>query len=437
MQNRICIRNVVKGIDHADLLLARAPKPLLLVTTSRDFFSIQGVLETEYEVSRFYKAFGKEENFARSEDDTVHASTLKNREAMYAFFQKHLNNPGNIADEEIQKLTVEEMKVTETGQVLTSLKSETVFSLNSKEAEKLFGRLQSSRKDQNSHLKKVLDSAKKLSGYIEPENVESPVFTGRFAREGYAVEKYFVRGEGRYVLPYLLFVPEKSNGKALIYLHPAGKAAEAGPDEEMEWFAKNGITVLAPDLAGIGETGTGSYNGNVYTENPSYSVWFASMLTGRSITGIRAGDVTRLTMILNQREGINGIYGLARKEMAPVLLHAAAFNGDINRIALIEPYVSFQSVVMNRFYKLSFMHSSVPGAIGAYDLPDLAATLAPGKLLITDITDGSGAPSVNENVMRELEVIRSTYKAVNAENKLNIIVKSSGKPYDLYTEWIK
>lgn len=311
-------QNIVKGIDHADLLLARAPKPLLLVTTSRDFFSIQGVLETENEASRFYKAFGKEENFGRSEDDTVHASTRKNREAMYAFFQKSLNNPGNPADEQIQMLSVEEMKVTETGQVLTSLKSETVFSLNSRQAEKLFDGLQSSRNDLENHIKRVLESAKRLSGYIEPVKVDVPVFTGRINRDGYAVEKYFMKGEGEYVLPYLLFVPEKSNGKALIYLNPEGKAAGASAGGEMAWFVKNGITVLAPDLPGVGETG------NTSASSPSYSVWYASMLIGRSITGIRAGDVNRLSILLGKRPGINEIYGLARKEMAPVLLHAAA-----------------------------------------------------------------------------------------------------------------
>ena len=32
---------IARGIDHADLLEVRAPKPALLVSTTRDFFSIQ------------------------------------------------------------------------------------------------------------------------------------------------------------------------------------------------------------------------------------------------------------------------------------------------------------------------------------------------------------------------------------------------------------
>ena len=36
------------------------------------------------------------------EDDTVHRSTKKNREAMYAFFQKYLDNPGSPEDVDVE-----------------------------------------------------------------------------------------------------------------------------------------------------------------------------------------------------------------------------------------------------------------------------------------------------------------------------------------------
>lgn len=46
---------IIRGIDHGDFLLVRAPKPALMITTTRDMFSIQGVLETEKEVAAIYK----------------------------------------------------------------------------------------------------------------------------------------------------------------------------------------------------------------------------------------------------------------------------------------------------------------------------------------------------------------------------------------------
>src|SRR5450759_2770017 len=45
---------ISRGIDHGDFLLVRAPKPALMITTTRDMFSIQGAMETEKEVAAIY-----------------------------------------------------------------------------------------------------------------------------------------------------------------------------------------------------------------------------------------------------------------------------------------------------------------------------------------------------------------------------------------------
>jgi hypothetical protein len=425
---------VARGIDQPDFLLVRAPKPALMITTTRDIFSIQGVRENEQEVRRIYKAYGKEDNFGRTEDDAPHESTRKNREAMYVFFQKHLNNPGNPNDEETQILSVEEIQVTATGQVSTSLGGETVFSLNRKEAEKLENKLQASRADLPLHISTAVNSAKKLSGYREPSGTVEPVFTGRFQMEGYVIEKYFLKGEGDYVIPYLLLKPDRSNDKSLIYLHPAGKSVNASPGGEMEWFARNGFTVLSPDLLGIGETG---YRDTIY-DHTYIRNWFGSMMIGRSIVGIRAGDVVRLCHVLEKNNETGELYALARKEMAPVLLHAAAFYPAIKRIALVEPYSSYLSIVTNRFYKSGFIYSTVPGALKAYDLPDLAASLAPRKLLIAGITDGNGENAGSEDIISEFDLVKTAYRNKNADGQLNIVKgELSGKPYPIFLEWIK
>jgi hypothetical protein len=232
--------------------------------------------------------------------------------------------------------------------------------------------------------------------------------------------------------------PENSNHKALIYLHPSGKSAEALPGGEMEWFVKNGFTVLAPDLLGIGEMGPGKYRGDSYIKGVSYNVWFLSILIGRSIVGVQAGDVVRLVNLLKKTQGIDEIYGLARKEMAPVLLHAAAFDPSITRIALVQPYSSYLSIVTNRFYKPDFVHGGIPAALEAYDLPDLAASLAPKKLVMAGVTDGADSNSNPESIKKDLQVISDAYHNRNADNQLNIVTGSSTKELqDLYEAWMK
>ncbi len=429
---------IVRGIDQPDLLSVRAPKPALMITTTRDIFSIQGAIEAEREVSLIYKAYGREDNFGRAEDDTSHASTKKNRESMYTFFQKHLKNPGNPKDEPTRSLTKEEIQVTATGQISTSLGGETVFTLNRKESEKLEVKLDSLRADPGKFLPAVLKSAKKLSGYKDPSESGEPVFSGRYRKEGYVIEKYFIKGEGNYVLPYLLMIPDRSRGTAVIYLHPSGKSAEAAEGGEMEWFARQGFTVLAPDMVGVGETGPGVFQGDAYIEGGSHNLWYASMLIGRSIVGIRAADVVMFTRLLKKREGIRDIFEVARKEMAPVALFAAAFEPSVSRIALIGPYSSYLSIVRNRFYASSFIPGVIPGALREFDLPDIAASLAPRSLLMAGVTDGNGKTGDTAAINKDLSVIRNAYKVQNAVSKLNIIPLPSDKSPDaIFSVWIK
>ena len=425
------------GIDHPDFIIARAPKPTLIMATTEDFFSIQGARETYSDLKKIYTLFGKPDNIKMTEDSGGHGYTKKNREAMYAFFQKHLQLPGSSAEEQVDFASPKELQKTSTGQLATSLGGETVFSLNKKEAEKYVDQLKISRTHFPQYLTGVLSSAKKLSGYEEPKVTQNPVFTGTVRRDGYVIEKYFVKGEGDYIIPYLLMVPDKPNNKALIYLHPGGKSAEASEGGEMERFVKKGFIVLAPDLIGTGETGSGIFKGDSNISLVSYNMWFTSLVVDKSILGIRASDVVRLTRLLKKRNDVKEVYGIARKEMAPVMLYAAAFEKAIARIGLMDAYSSYASIVMNEFYCPCFVQNLVPGALTAYDLPDLAASLAPRKLILEGTTDANGKTIDQEAIKKDLDVIRKAYELKNAREQLIISSKDEGKLSDLLLQWSK
>lgn len=428
---------IARGIDHADFLTVRAPKPTLVIAPTRDFFSIQGAREAVKEASAAFKAYGKEENLGIAEDDEGHASTEKNRMAMYAFFQKHLKNPGSNTDIPIEPLT-RELQVTATGQVHTSIKNaETIFTLTRRQAMEREERLNASRKDLAKHLPSIVAAAKELSGYQAPGNANEPAFAGRTRKPGgYVMEKYFIKGYGDYTIPYVLMIPDKPNNKALLYLHSAGKAAAAGEGGEIESFVQQGFTVLAPDLLGIGETGAGDFRGDAFIKGISYNIWFASILVNRSIVGLRAGDVVRLAQTLKNNTAITDVYALADNELSPVLLHAAAFDQTISRVALVSPYSSYHSMVSNRFYNARYVYSSVAGALKAYDLPDLAASLAPRKLSIVNVKDGEGKAIDAEKAKEAYSIVRSAYAGKNADNQLNIIVEASDKSVaDMLRSW--
>ena len=416
------------GLDHADFLEVRAPRPALMITTTNDMFSIQGARETEAEVARLYAAYGKPENFGRAEDFGVHESTKKNREAMYSFFQKHLGQPGSPSDEDVDHLTKEELQVTPSGQLATSLGGETIFSLTEKEAEVLAEAQQVSRKNLSSYLPRAVAAAQKLSGYREPSMTDEPVMTGNLMKKGFSIEKYFLKGEGDYVIPYLLYLPAQPDKKALLYLHPGGKA-QATASGDVEEYVRRGYTVLVPDMVGNGELGPGDWSGENYFKHAryaglSYPIWTAGLLVGRSIAGIRAGDAVKLAHVLKKRTDAAGVSATAVGEMAPVLLHAAAFDKSISEITLREPLTSYRSLVTTRFYQPGFTENAVPAVLQAYDLPDLAASLAPRKLTIFNPLDGSGEAADKIDLEKDFSVIKAAYESKKAEKNLRIETKN-------------
>ena len=436
---QVFYHGISNGLDHADLLEVRAPKPALQISTSRDFFSIQGAKETEKEVNKVYEVFDAKDDFYRVEDNDVHASTKKNREALYSFFQKHFNLPGSSIDEEVEYLTPEEFKITETGQVVTSLGGETIFSLNKKEAEKSIDKIKLLEKNIDTHLIDVVKSAKEIVGYANPQNIDDAVFTGRYENEGYVIEKYFINGETNSPIPFLLFIPNKITASPIVYLNPKGKSAEL---DEVEWLVKQGHVVLAADLIGFGEMKQEIFSRSKFSKFGEISdpQWGGPVVTGISIVGIHAADIQRLVHFLKNKSGLKSenVFAVAKGDVAPALAHAAAFEKSFSKIVLIEPLGSYASVVTNKFYKVNPMYPFIPGILAEYDLPNIEAALAPNKLLIINAKDQMGKELSQKMLDENFAVVKTSYKKSNINKNLQIIsLKEKQNIFNVYSKWLK
>ena len=391
---QILYHGIAEGVDHLDLLLARAPKPTLMVTTTRDYFSIQGARETFARARKAWTALGEAGAVNMAEDNAPHASTVKNREAMYAFFQKYLGLPGSSKDEPVERLDPADIRVTKTGQVVTSYDGRTIFEIIKEDSLK---RIASVGPDN------LVEEVERISGYRKPVKKASPVFTGRLDRDGYGIERYFAEGEGGYPVPFLLFIPDgRDSCPAVLYLHPGGKSAAAGTGQEIEAIVKSGYAVLAPDLIGLGEMGPGSFTGDAWdfkVGRGAYNIWYLALQAGRSLVGVRAADLNMLSDYLCERFSAEkkGITAIARGDLGPVLQHAAILNEKISRIALIDSPASYRMLIENEYYKPELIHSTVAGALLKYDLPDLAGKLASRDLLMINPVDQRMVPLREES----------------------------------------
>lgn len=404
------------GTAIEDLLVLRMPKPTLLVTTTRDIFSIQGTREMFREIVKGYVAFGAEKNFQMVEDHAAHASTKRNHEETYRFFQKYLSMPGSAVDEAVKPLSAQDLAVTKTGQIATSFGGETVFSLNSKESEKLYQKILVSRK-KNEDLASVKIRSAALSGYQAPEREMKVVYRGSYQRDGYTVGMYALPGEGAYVIPLLLAVPEGeiTHHTPVIYIHPEGKEEGIAVGGNIEKMVKQGYVVATPDLSGTGEL------------KPDLrflaEASFGAILIGRSIVGIQASEIVRVTNFLKELPQLktDHVQAVAFGEACPALLHAAAYEPAISNVMLVEAPVSYYDITQTRMYGLSQSFNwGVAGALTAYDLPDLAACVAPRKLTFIGLQHADKEPASDDLVSDQMAFPKAVY-AKRAPGNLKIL----------------
>lgn len=109
------------GLDYADILIAMAPRPVMVFATRNDFFPIEGTRESVAQAKEIYRIFNKEENLSLSEFDCPHQYSEEMADKAAAFFNTHLNGRIGIeavAKSEIRILEPESLSCTHSGQVM-------------------------------------------------------------------------------------------------------------------------------------------------------------------------------------------------------------------------------------------------------------------------------------------------------------------------------
>lgn len=371
---------IKKGMDHPDFLHIRAPKPTLIVTTTHDFFSQQGARETFAEVKKSYKALGKLENIQKVEDFGVHESTKNNREAVYAFFQKFLDLPGDNSDHDVTPFAVEELWVTSTGQVGTSLKGETVFSLN----QKYFSKNVVSENE-------LKQKIQEISGITFNQVLTAAVYTGKIPNEGFEIKKYFLENDkNKFVLPlYVIQKPNSKIEKALIWLPEKGK--QSVPDNPLipELLANN-YAIIVADLPDVGELSDPEFRGDGFVKGVPFNYTFGANLVGKSIPGIRAEAIDLLQQFVHSKFPDIKTDGIAEGGLSEALLHYSVLKKGISRMILKHTLESNLSLIQTEFYDPQLAYNVVPGSLPFYDFPDLVKLLPPGSAKVINPVNAKG-----------------------------------------------
>jgi dienelactone hydrolase/pimeloyl-ACP methyl ester carboxylesterase len=429
---------VAFGMEHADYITMRAPRPTLVCTGTQDFFDIQGAWTTFREASRIYALLGHGERTAMFEYNDKHGFSKPRREAAMRWMRRWLLKQDD-APTEGDSTVFKSLQCTRSGQVLEDFKGVSVVDMNRQRAREL-------EKERADFLAKhgkdeVLKEVRRLIGLrASPARLASQQGfkpAGGIERPGYLIKKYVYPTEPGIEVPLLEIptrVPLKKRGPVVLYLHGAGAAADAAPGGPIEKVVKpgalepprkgdkrpvpwGGTHVVALDLRGLGETAPGvPAKGRPDYFGPDWREAFLGLHLNRPLLGQRVFDVLAVMAVLKD-EAPEGFHLVGVGTAGPVALHVAALEPRVVRLTLERSLVSWSDVV-NTPITQNQLTNVVPGVLRYYDLPDLAALIAPRPLTIRAPLTAAGQPVTQATLDQTYRSCGDAYTQQKAGNRL-------------------
>ena len=288
------------GGEMADLLLLKAPNPLLIMGEQNDFFDIRGTRETYEEIKRIYTILGCSEKVSLFVGDSFHSFTPKGRRAAYDFFNRHFNVDADIEEPPVEARTSAEIACIpeETITVLPGAVTADM-AVRAKVAEYASKRPVFSREEIKKKLSETLslEIPSKAPGYrqLRPK-----------WEEGIVDNRYGMEPEEHLITTLHLVHKE-------MFMHmPSGKRAELYiPNQSSYAELKNrsmeaGNLLFGLDYRGVGESTPKGCDQGAWAEDffglyrRDYHYDAMARLLGFSVLGKRTEDVMKAILLLKE-----------------------------------------------------------------------------------------------------------------------------------------
>jgi len=377
------------GFDRWDVLWPFAPRPLLIITSARDFFGTysptyesNGLEEYGY-LSGAYSTLAAAEKIERRESPLPHGFSYEQRVEVYRFFERHLKG----SDRQIDR---EPPVHPEPGEVLLAaggLKTRTPFEMVREKAASI------------ATPSAVPDLAALLG--VRRRRVTAKVL-GQVASDGCSIRAIDVDA-----VPAWIFDPGRRGAPTLLVLDSAGRNHGWQEGGLYHRLAQSGILVCAADVRGIGDLtpefspGAAGYE-REHQDEENYA--WGSLILGRSLLGQRVTDILGLVDALGDRVTV-----AARGRLTVPALCAAAMDKRISSLYLAGHLLSWRNIVETEDYTHP-LSNFVPDVLRHTDLPQLAASVP--RLMLAGVVDAAGIDLPADRV-------RQIYPTAEIKEKVN------------------
>jgi dienelactone hydrolase len=386
---------VAAGMEHADYITMRAPRPTLLTVGTRDFFDIQGSWDTFREVKLIYGRLGFGERVDLFESDEPHGFTRPRRIATARWMSRWLLKQDEPIDEpDVAMASDADLQCTRSGQVLRDFKDRSVFDLNAERVRELRAAREapgSKRSDAEFRAE-----VRRLIGLGGMQIVaKKPRVVGTLTTRFRTIRKLIFDVEPGIVVPALDFMLRVVDS-------PDGIVVKAGVDWTRD-FAEPGkmdellntvghLVLIGP--RGMGETDPGAESRRDWPFGSDWKEACMGIHLARPLLGQRVVDVLSvLEGLKTEYGGVARFYLVGVGAAGPVILHAALLDeeGSVAGVTLERSLTSWEDLVKQGLSR-DQLGNVVPGALRVYDLPELAARLAPRRVHVWEPVDASGRP---------------------------------------------
>jgi cephalosporin-C deacetylase-like acetyl esterase len=365
------------GWDYGDLLIASAPRPVLVSAAVRDFFPILGARAVAEEQRRIYRVAGRPDAAGYFEVNDAHSWSQPQRETAYRWFERFFGLPATSgAEKAVTPEPPNVLAVTPTGQLGDSFGSETVRSLNRRRAEEESSR----RRALRIHLAEDLRATIAQRVGLNPPQ-RTPLLRSVATVQGkdWHGEKVIFESEPGVDLPGLLLLPGRGNPHGVtILVHELGKKAALAQGLNL---IRSGRAALCLDVRGTGQLSPSQMTKGGATAD--YQLAWRVLMLGRTMVGMQALDMIQAVAAVKRHPGLENL---------PVELHAVGRTGVAAMLAgaLSPRFASVQvegSIGSWLEFAMAQRHADlfslvVPGVLQDFDVPDLLRVYRPGVLSV-------------------------------------------------------
>jgi cephalosporin-C deacetylase-like acetyl esterase len=423
-------RFIEQGLDFADWVEAAAPRAYAIVSTTEDMFPFEGARQTYQEAKRIYGLYGAGDRLQWITGPGGHGNLGPISPAILGFFAKYLK--GDTAEQQMlpaRPASPGDLLCTPAGQVAAWLGGETVYSLNRQRAAGLMApqRAVANKAGLARLQARLRQDIRALAG-IATQPAPQPTARAATAseqRDGYRIATVALPSTTGIDLAAVVAIPEPSGGK------PAGrKPAVLVMDSQpmggdLDRLAKLGRIVMAlapqPWPAGtesIKSPYLGAFN----------LLSLRAFLVGRTIVGIRAGDIILAMDWLCARPDVDPsaitVYGNGPAGMA--VLDAAALDPRIGRVVVENTLVSYRSIVDVPLHR-NMSEVVIPGVLRRYDVGDLLLAVSPRPVVVVNPRDGAGEAVSEPEFRKALAYVFQSERNLGTAQRITVRLRTAGE----------